>query len=192
MTTPKASEAEFFEAKYKERADPWDFASSHYELQRYDAIVAALNHRYYKRAFEPGCSVGVLTERLASVCDRVVAIDFSVTAVAQAAARCSRYPGVEVHCAPFTDYLPADGFDLIVLSEIGYYFQPKEWRAVTSAIVEAMDTGSTLLAAHWLGHSKDHQMNGDEVHAILSGHAQLRLELAERHASFRIDRWVRV
>jgi len=191
MTAPETSKPEFFEAKYSERADPWDFAKSDYELGRYDAIIAALNHRRYKLAFEPGCSIGILTRRLAELSESVVAIDFSATAVAQAAARCSEFPGVEVHCASLPDYITGPGFDLIVLSEIGYYFRPQEWHSLTARIVEGMDKDAILLATHWLGNSADHQMTGDAVHEILNAHTQLILEHSERHGSFRLDRWVR-
>jgi SAM-dependent methyltransferase len=195
MSVPATSKAEFFEAKYVERADPWDFAGSPYELGRYDAIIAALDHRRYRRVFEPGCSIGILTRRLTELSDSVVAIDFSATAVAQALTRCRDFPGVEMYCASLPEYIPALGqgsrFDLIVLSEIGYYFRPHEWESLTARIVESMEQGAILLAAHWLGDSIDHQMTGDAVHEILNLRDGLQLEHSERHGSFRIDRWVR-
>ena len=46
--------AEFFGTMYAEREDPWEFASSQYERDRYAAIVRALGNRRYRRAFEPG------------------------------------------------------------------------------------------------------------------------------------------
>jgi len=63
--------AEFFETMYAEREDPWEFASSQYERDRYATIVRALNNRRYQYAFEPGCSIGILTAQLARFCDRV-------------------------------------------------------------------------------------------------------------------------
>ena len=82
----------FFEEKYKGSEDPWRFASSSYELGRYDAIINALSFRRYRRAFEPACSIGVLTEQLAIICDRVDATDISSTAVEQAIHRCQAAP----------------------------------------------------------------------------------------------------
>ena len=87
MTTNTTSQT-FFEEKYANDPDPWAFASSAYELNRYDATISALQRRRYQRAFEPGCSVGVLTARLATLCDHVDAIDISPTAVERARERC--------------------------------------------------------------------------------------------------------
>lgn len=189
---PFASSAAFFEAKYREKSDPWNFSSSAYELQRYDAIIRAIADRRYGRAFEPGCSIGVLTERLAAHCDEVYAIDFSPSASALAQARCGHLPQVEVHCASLPEGTPARDFDLLVLSEIGYYFTPQDWQRISAALIDSIPQGATVLAAHWLGHSKDHRISGDEVHEILLSHAKLRSDHAERDPNMRLDRLVRL
>jgi SAM-dependent methyltransferase len=187
-----ASSAPFFEAKYKESADPWDFSNNPYELQRYDAIIRAIAPRRYARCFEPGCSIGVLTERLANYCEEVYAIDFSPTASAQARARCAHLPLVEVHCASLPEGTPAKDFDLLVLSEIGYYFTAQDWQRITGALINSLRPGATVLSAHWLGHSDDHRISGDEVHEILLAHSDLRLEKNEHHPHMRLDRLVRL
>jgi cyclopropane fatty-acyl-phospholipid synthase-like methyltransferase len=186
------SSAAFFEAKYQEKADPWNFSSNAYELQRYDAIITAIAHRRYARAFEPGCSIGVLTERLASHCDEVYAIDFSPSASAQARVRCAHLPQVEVHCASLPEGSPEKIFDLLVLSEIGYYFNSQAWQRISTALIDSIPQGATVLAAHWLGHSQDHRISGDEVHEILLSHKKLRLEHTERQPKMRLDRLVRL
>ena len=187
-----ASSAAFFEAKYQENADPWDFSSNAYELQRYDAIISAIAHRRYARAFEPGCSIGVLTERLAAYCDEVYAIDFSPSASAQAQMRCAHLPQVEVHCASLPEGTPAKDFDLLVLSEIGYYFTPQDWQRISTALIDFIPQGATVLAAHWLGQSQDHRISGDEVHEILLSQAKLRVDHTERNPKMRLDRLVRL
>jgi cyclopropane fatty-acyl-phospholipid synthase-like methyltransferase len=187
-----ASSAAFFEAKYQQKTDPWDFSSSDYELRRYDAIIRAVAHRRYGRAFEPGCSIGVLTERLAAHCDEVYAIDFSPSASARAQARCAHLRQVEILCASLPEGTPAKDFDLLVLSEIGYYFAAQDWRRICTALIDSIPPGATVLAAHWLGHSQDHRISGDEVHEILLSHAKLRVEHAEREPNMRLDRLVRL
>jgi SAM-dependent methyltransferase len=191
MSTVDVSSADFFEAKYQKKADPWDFASSPYELGRYAAIIAALAHRRYQRAFEPGCSVGVLTEQLASICDAVDAIDFSQTAVKRARKRCAAHLNVVFVCASIAQCGPFGGCDLIVLSEVGYYFSPQKWRQIVEEMLSKLKSGAIILAAHWLGTSTDHRISGDQVHEILQANSLLSLEHSERNDAFRLDRWVR-
>jgi SAM-dependent methyltransferase len=197
MTHETTSPA-FFENKYKASNDPWAFASSSYELGRYQAIMDALRHRRYRHAFEPACSIGVLTEQLATLCDRVDAIDISPTAVAAAAARCSALAHVHTTCDALPGFLPAAALDLVVFSELGYYFEENVLRALVEEILARMSAGGVFLAVHWLGHSDDHLLSGDRVHEILAETPGLRLEITERHldvqrdrCGFRLDRWVR-
>ena len=191
MSLPQTS-PEFFEAMYRSDPDPWNFSGSRYELDRYDTILKALASRRYHSAFEPGCSIGVLTEKLAGICDRLLSIDFSTTAVEQARARCAGKPHVEIRCASVFDTLPDPGLDLLVLSEIGYYFSPAEWAGLLDTLVDRVRPGGNVLAAHWLGHSRDHTSLGDEVHRVVRAHPQLRLEHEEHPEGFRLDRLVRV
>ena len=196
MSASDKSSAEFFEARYRDSGDPWDLAHDSYEQARYDTVIRALGGRRYRYAYEPGCAVGALTVKLAEICDRVDASDFSRTAVEQARQRCVSYPGVEVRCASLTDPAPIGEYDLIVLSEIGYYFTLTAWQCLVSDIANRMQPGAILLASHWLGRSPDHILSGDEVHACMQ-HPKLKHEHAERHADpnhsgFRLDRWTRI
>ena len=134
----------------------------------------------------------MLTERLAVLCDSLESIDFSPTAAAQARHRCALLPNVSVCCASILDPIPVDGLDLLVLSEIGYYFSADAWRALAFAMIDALQGGSILLAAHWLGNSEDHCISGDQVHDILLSHSALKIEHSERHHTFRLDRLVKI
>ena len=190
--TGSTTSAEFFEAMYREKADPWDFAQSEYEQSRYGAILAALGHRHYERAFEPGCSIGELTRRLAERCDRVSAIDLAPTAVLRAREKCDGLSYVDIQVGSLPHQVPEGMFDLIMFSEIGYYFEQEHLRDVGGLLVSRLQMSGTLLAAHWLGTSEDHLISGDCVHAVVGELSGLRLEYSERNSSFRLDRWVRV
>ena len=111
-----ASSEQFFEQKYAAEADPWAFATSDYERERYRTILRVLGDRRYKRAFEPGCSIGILTRDLADLCDRVEAIDISSSAVARAQERCFGLETVNIAQGKLPDAVPSGSFDLIVLS----------------------------------------------------------------------------
>ncbi len=184
--------AEFFERKYRANEDPWNFAGSQYERYRYDTIIAALDQPSYARVFEPGCSVGELTRLLAARCEHVDAMDISAAAVTYAQRRCRTIANVTFHLGSLPHQMPEDIFDLIVFSEIGYYFNEGSLRELGIGLVRRMQIGGTLLAAHWLGSSEDHLLSGDRVHEVLGGLAGLRLNHSERHTGFRLDRWMRV
>jgi SAM-dependent methyltransferase len=180
---------DFFEEMYRHNGDPWSFASSPYELSRYDAIMHVLHTNRYRHAFEPGCSVGVLTERLAPFCDQFDAVDISPTAVAIAKERCSQFPNVKIECKSLDELFSPDDIDLLILSEIGYYFDHERWRRLAESLVRNVIKSGTILAAHWLGHSKDHLQHGDSVHDVLRSIRSMSLEYSDRNAGFRLDRW---
>jgi hypothetical protein len=180
----------FFEQKYKRNADPWEFSSSSYELGRYDAIINALSFRRYRRAFEPACSVGVLTEQLAIICYRVDATDISSTAVEQATQRCTLRLNVIIKQGALPADVPAGTFDLIVFSEVGYYFRKPQLGSLIDQLMGSLESGGVFLAAHWLGASPDHILDGNEVHQIISSTKGLIHDHAEHHPGFRLDRWI--
>ena len=180
----------FFEEKYKGSEDPWRFASSSYELGRYDAIINALSFRRYRRAFEPACSIGVLTERFTIICDLVDATDLSSTAVEQAIHRCRLLPNVIIKQGALPADVPAGTFDLIVFSEIGYYFKKPQLRSLIDQLMGSLESEGIFLAAHWLGGSSDHILDGNEVHDIVSSTNGLIHDHAEHHPGFRLDRWI--
>ena len=180
----------FFEEKYKCNEDPWKFASSSYELRRYDAIINALSFRRYRRAFEPACSIGVLTEQLAIICDRVYATDISSTAVEQAVQRCRLLTNVSIKRGALPADIPGGTFDLIVFSEVGYYFKKPQLRSLIDQLMGSLESEGIFLAAHWLCSSSDHILDGNEVHEIVSSTKELIHDHAEHHPGFRLDRWI--
>jgi SAM-dependent methyltransferase len=190
MTVESTTRA-FFDGLYERDADPWHFASSTYELGRYNSIVRALCRAPYKRAFEPGCSIGILTEQLAPLCEEVEALDISSVAVDKARQRCSHLSNVHIGHGEIVKNIPPGEFDLVIFSEIGYYFDSTQLASLIDHLIGRTSPGGTFLAVHWLGSSPDHLLSGDQVHKVIL-HAQgLSLDYAERHAEFRLDRWVR-
>ena len=180
----------FFEAKYRAAADPWNFAHDPYELSRYRAILHALEPWRYGLAIEPGCSVGVHTEKLAAFCTHVEAFDLSTTAVERARIRCAHLPNVRIRHASLSNVLPRNA-DLYLFSEVGYYLTRDALRQHLENAIAQLAPGATLLACHWLGHSSDHILSGDEVHDILHELPGLHHDHAERHTDFRLDRWAK-
>jgi SAM-dependent methyltransferase len=183
---------EFFEAKYRDNADPWNFISSSYELNRYALIMEALGSRSFESGFEPGCSIGVLTARLASRCRRLLAMDISPSAVATARSRCAHFPNATIVEGALPGDLPGEILDLIVFSEIGYYFDRDTLAQIRDSLTERLAHQGVLLGVHWLGASADHLLSGDEVHDILRSTNLLRMVSSQRHDGFLLDSWERI
>ncbi len=60
-----STDRQYFVDLYASDPDPWRLATSWYERRKYALTVDALPNERYRRAFEPGCSIGVLSELLA-------------------------------------------------------------------------------------------------------------------------------
>lgn len=182
---------ETFEAKYADCRDPWNFAGSPYERGRFDEIIGALGRAHYERAFEPGCSIGELTALLAPRCSSLLATDIAPTAVGRAADRCAPFPHVQILCQDLAAQFPAGRFDLIVFSEIGYYFEDDALTALARRLAEHLSPRGELLAAHWLGTSEDHVLHGGEVHEILRRTLEFPGIIQRRGPDFLVERWQR-
>lgn len=183
-----------FEQRYASDADPWSFATSTYELDRYASILDALRPEPYRYRFgyEPACSVGVLTTLLAPRCDTLVATDVSPSAVGQARKRCGLRTGLSVEVGSVQDGPPGDdGPDLVVFSELGYYFTELELAAIVGRIGRRMAPGGDLVACHWTGESADHQLGAATVHDVLGRTlAPIALSMGgEVHDGFLLDAW---
>lgn len=183
--------AAFFEGMYRQNADPWDFEGNSYEQERYAKILESVNGRRYLRAFEPGCSIGILTQKLARLCDRLEAIDISPTAASSARQRCKDLPQVHIECGSLPESIPIGKFDLIVFSEIGYYFEEEELQVIVHRLAKKLHPGGYFIAVHWLGASTDHLLSGDTVHQIIRNCDVLLLNDERRYAHFRLDRMMR-
>src|ERR1700755_2554342 len=80
MTLPVTLPAAYFDAMYQAAADPWGFEDRWYEQRKYAISLAQLPAARYRSAFEPGCSVGVLSRLLASRCDTLLSCDVAAAA----------------------------------------------------------------------------------------------------------------
>jgi len=191
------SEAEFFDALYRRRRDPWDFADDPYEQARFRRIVDELSEPHFSRAFEPGCAEGELTVKLAPRCGHLLALDLAATAARRARERCRELANVNVGCGPADQGLEKGPFDLIVLSEVLYYFSEAELTRFVGQVGDALAPGAQVVAASWLGESTDHQLSGERAHQLVrtiaedrgwGGHRHERLT-DPRRVGFIIESW---
>ena len=140
----------FFEELWK-KGDPWQFETSAFEREKYEAEIAALGGRRYSRVLEIGCGAGCFTRSLARIADQIIAIDISPTAIARA--RTIGLDTVDFKVANIMDYNPrVEGpWDLIVLNEticyLGwlYSFFDVAWLAA-ELFAATRDNGQLLMA----------------------------------------------
>ena len=188
-TPPERSlPAQFFDEFYATHGpDPWGFADRWYERRKRALTLAALPQERFARAFEPGCSIGLLTVELAARCDTLLATDIAVAAVAQARARTAGLPGVAVELGAVPADWPQGRFDLIVLSEVAYYCDRDDLEVLARRATGALTDDGVLLACHWRHPVPEYPLGGDVVHEVLA--AQPGLELIAHHLEedFRLD-----
>ncbi len=161
MNTPRTSAgsvpASYFETKYRDNIDPWGFRTSEYERQKYEATIRALSKPRYQRGLEVGCAIGVLSRLLAVRCETLIAVDGSATAIEEAARQ--NIQNVTFETAVLPDQFPDGSFDLIVLSEVLYYFAATELARLASKCMRALDAGGEMILCHWLGET-DYPLSG--------------------------------
>lgn len=181
----------YFDAMYAANPDPWGLSHRWYEQRKYALTVAALPRQRYRSAFEPGCSVGVLTEQLAGRCDRLLAVDVAAGAVQAARARLAGRPQVVVEQRAIPAGWPAGRFDLVVLSEVGYYLDPPDLGRLVRAATAALEPGGDLVAVHWRHPVADYPLTGDTVHAELAASPGLECTCRHVEADFLLEVYAR-
>jgi cyclopropane fatty-acyl-phospholipid synthase-like methyltransferase len=165
--------ASYFDEMYASSPDPWGFTTRWYEARKHAISVAMLPEARYREAFEPGCSIGVLSDLLAPRCGHLLCCDIAPVAVNAAGERTAGHCNVEVQQRAIPEDWPEGQFDLIVLSEMLYYFAGSDLDQVLDLTVAALRPGATLLAVHWRHPVAEHPRSGDEVHAALTARPEL-------------------
>ena len=178
---------EYFEGLYAESGDPWNFETSEYERNKYGRTLDVLGERRFGRALEAGASIGVFTEMLADRCDELLAVDVSERAVAAARERLAGRRHVRVERRTLPEQMPEGPFDLIVASEVLYYFTREEMLATLRAFEREMTPGGALLAVHWRRETRTYPLQGDEVHELLMEHTRLRNNKTIVEPDYRLD-----
>ena len=189
---PNTLPPSYFDDVYRANTDPWNFETSAYERGKYATTVAALTRPEYRQAFEIGCSLGVLTEQLAPRCAHLLAIDVAEAPLIRARERCQGLPQVEFRRLSLPAEFPAGArFDLVVLSEVGYYWALPDLERVAEQLLAALEPGGELLLVHWTPPVHDYPLTGDEVHEFFLQKAgpggPLRHLAGQRHETYRLD-----
>jgi cyclopropane fatty-acyl-phospholipid synthase-like methyltransferase len=83
--------------------------------------------------------------------------------------------------------MPEGPFDLILASEVLYYFTREEMIAMLYGFETMLAPGGALLAVHWRRETQTYPLQGDEVHELLASHTSLALTESVSEPDYRLD-----
>ena len=178
-----------FDGLFELDADPWRTRTRWYERRKRTLTLAVLPQERYERACEPGCGAGETTAALALRCGSVVASDASAAAVRHARARLAGVANVRVDQSRMPRDWPTGRFDLVVLSELGYYLSGDELGALADVCRRSLTVGATLVACHWRRVEPDMLQRAHDVHAALQRCTGLRAAAHYEDDDFLLDVW---
>jgi SAM-dependent methyltransferase len=191
LTSPATLGVDYFDAMYGAASDPWGFTDRWYERRKYAISLALLPAERYRSALEPGCSIGVFSRLLAPRCDRLLSCDVAAAAADGATARTADLPSVRVEQRDISRRWPEGRFDLIVFSELLYYFSDRDLDQVLDRAVGALQPGGTLLAVHWRHPVADYPRSGDDVHRVIAGRPGLGRLVSHAEPDFLAEIYLR-
>ena len=177
MTTPPPDDP--FERVHRDSDDPWD-VNSPYERRKRAVTLASLPDERYHRVLEVGCSVGALAVDLAGRCDHLLAVDASQAAIDLATRRTADLDHVDVRRARIPDEWPEGRFDLVSISEVGYFLSRTGLAEVIVRARDSLTAGGHLLLCHWQHEIVGWPLDGPDVHeAFLATGARVLVDHRE-------------
>lgn len=177
----------YFDEVYAASADPWRMAERWYEHRKYAITMAMLPDARYRHAFEPGCSIGMLTQRLVERCDRVTSYDVAQAALDNTRERIGERPNLTLTRSSLDAQWPGADVDLVVISEVAYYLSGDTLRRVLDRECSRLAAGATMIAAHWRHAVDDYPLSGDEANALIEETAEWTVTARYRDDDVVID-----
>ncbi|WP_440222799.1 SAM-dependent methyltransferase [Dokdonella sp. MW10] len=179
--------ADYFDALYRIE-DPFGYRGRWYEQRKRELLLAMLPRERFARGWEIGCSNGELTAQLGTRCDSLFGTDVSAAAAALARARVQALPHVQIfHSSQPSEWMEGE-FDLIVLSEMGYYLDAPAMATLAGRVATSLVKDGVLVACHWLHAFEAAPLLGDEVHDhLILTHGEPAIRY--RDHDVRLDVW---
>lgn len=181
----------YFDQLFAGNDDPWAFRQRWYEQRKRAITLAALPRPRYRSIFEPGCANGELSAELATRCDRLLCCDTAAAAVTLARTRLSLFDHAEVRQSRLPGDWPNEQFDLIVLSEVGYYLDAGDLNQLIKQATQSLTADGQLLACHWRPPIDGCPLNARQVHDLLHEHLHLPRLVLHQEADFLLELWSR-
>ncbi|MFV8226479.1 bifunctional PIG-L family deacetylase/class I SAM-dependent methyltransferase [Christiangramia aquimixticola] len=172
---------EYFDELFSKDNDPWNFETSRYEQKKYQKTLDALPERDYKNALEIGCANGVFTNLLAERCNQVLALEHNANALDAARKRAGDRQNCRFLKWDISKGLPEENFDLVVLSEVGYYFKKDQLLEIYRDIEEALLPGGIFIMVHWTSYVREYPLTGLQVHELFENEYSKKFKKLNAH-----------
>lgn len=184
----KTLDTDYFKGMYATDSDPWQFATSAYERDKYAATLAALPRARYASALEVGCSIGVFTHQLCPRCDALLGLDVVPSVLDQARARCADCPNASFKLSAVPGDWPDGKFDLILISEVAYYLDRPDLGRLVARVENALLPEADIVLVHWIG-GTHYPLSGDEAAEgfIVGARGFAQVLKQERTDKYRLD-----
>ncbi|MDF2554652.1 MAG: hypothetical protein K0R60_547 [Microbacterium sp.] len=179
-----------FDAFHARHDDPWGLDSRWYERRKRALLLATLPRERFARVLELGCASGATTRALAERAASVVAVDASEVALSRARDR-GVPAGVAYEHRELPDDWPAGPFDLVVLSELAYYWSPERFATALDRVDASGTADAVFVVCHWRHTIGDAAQAGDDVHAAVAARPEWRMLSRHVEEDFLLDVFVR-
>lgn len=147
----------YFNWRYR-NPDPYNVSASNYEREKMERVISALGfEKRFGSALEIGCGEGNMTVRLAPIADNILATDISDMAVRRTRQKASAFPNVQAQRLDLLADEPPGQFDLVVASEVLYYFEKHQLPDVLERIGACVKKGGHVALIHARALADDEQ-----------------------------------
>lgn len=183
-----------FEALYQRDTDPWSVRHSWYERRKRAVLMASLPENNFGKTLELGCGIGETTCLLAPICTQVIAVDISETAAALCQQRVVQTGSeqVSVHVLHLPTSWPPDTdgvIDLIVVSELAYYFSNTELSRFIDGCMRSLAYGGYWVMCHYKPDFHDRLGSTAVIHQRVNAIHGLTQVVRHDDEQFRLDIW---
>lgn len=151
-------------------AEPWGADTRWYEERKRALTLAMLPRRRVDRALDVGCSTGVTARALAGRCRELLAVDASPAAVGSARRRLADLDHVTVERRDLPGDWPGGVFDLVVVSEVGYFLSPYAVELLADRAARSLRPSGTVVLCHWRHPVAGWLLDGEAVHRVFAAH----------------------
>lgn len=182
----------YFNWRYR-GADPYEVTTLADERDKYGKIVEALSVKEkFENILEVGCGEGHLTRMIAHKGDRVVAVDISDLAISRAKKNLAELKNVTAKRFDILADDPGETFELVLCSEVLFYFEPDQLPGVVERIKGWVKPGGYVALIHTLVKSDDgkgvelKKFGARTIHGMFIDDAQYAQAFDETFDTYRI------